>query len=1373
MQGRPDFAKRHERFQAVEDPSRVGMGMARSKASKRRLHLTVAATAAAGLVAGVTATSTAAAAPATAKLAHGVKASKLTAAGLKGTKAKTLPAGLPKKGRYAFLLKLDTKSTSSVYATIKKSRGTASARSAARAQLSTVTTAQNRTIGALPESSKVIYRTHAALAGVAVVTDVKNYAALRQISGVSAVYPIAPKTPSNSYAVPLQGGAAAWDATGDHGENATVAVIDTGVDYTHANFGGPGTVDAYNTAKANDADPVDPASYDHAKFNASTLDVNGNPAYMYDFAGDSYNADPNDPAYQPVPAPDPNPLDCNSHGSHVAGTAAGYGENADGSTYTGTYDADTPFDQLRIGPGMAPKARLYAYKIFGCEGSTNVTGEAIDKAMDPNGDGDTSDHADVVNMSLGSDYTFPDDGDSILTNEASQIAGVTMVVASGNGGDIYDIGGSPGNAVRAIAVASSQDAYAQTDALHVTAPGNIAGDYASERSIAYDWQTEPDLIGDVVALSDPANQDGCLTFSDADKAAVDGKIVFEEWTDTDADRRCGSVARATKLAATNAIGFIFGDDEESFAAGITGSETIPGVLVSKSGADAIRTELQAGHTVTVNGTTLAGFRQIISGLDDTVSSFSSRGIRDEGNVKPDVTAVGSTVFSTGMGTGNEGLNDSGTSMATPMVAGTAALVVSQHPDWTPEQVKADIMNTADADLYRDPDFSGAKYAPNRVGAGRIDVNAALSNSVLAYTTDGPGGTSTGNVSASFGPIPLTAADGVTVKTKTIKVQNTGLDPVSYDVGFDDRTTIPGATYTVSPSSVTVDPQSSTTVTLTLTIDPSELTKTIDPTVERETGGNPRQYVADASGLVMFTNDDPSVQSLRVPAYAAPRPASDMTQAASLTMPSGSMQSALLPLTGQPVDQGSGAETVQSIVAGFELQATSGPAPQCSATVTENCWDIPSQRAADLKYVGTTSDAPQLRANGENPLTAGSAYFALSTQHSFRNPVGALQYLVWIDSNGDNQPDSVLLTARIPASTSDTDVMVSELIDLNTFDVLDAEPINAALGDTDTAVFDSDTFVLPVAIGAIPGVDATHSRIKYVVEAYDGYHSSPVDSVGGFNITGTTFTSSLSMDVLNPGLSVAGSYTGHSSPLLFQDSPGSVLAIRRNAASYAADHGQGALMVHFHNEVGAKAQVVTLKKQAASVKLAMAPNPVAQNSATTATITVSGSSGTPTGSVTLRRTDGRRPTNIASATLVNGKATLKYTPKSRGRYHYQAIYSGDANYNAATSATVSLVVEPRPRPRVRLSMSPNPVVHRHTVTVTITVSGAVGTPTGTVTLRRTDGRTPANVASGPLVHGRATLKYTPKSKGTYHYQARYAGSSSYSAGYSPTVALRIT
>jgi subtilisin family serine protease len=1253
--------------------------MGRIRGGKARLPLIAAATVAAAVMGTLSSVGSAAAAPASPKLAPGIATPKhpLTAASARATSlpralhktpknstedGATLPAGVPTSGRYAFLLKLSTTTTQTAY-NGARSQGTAAARAAAKSQLAAVTAAQNAVISALPSSSRLLYRTHAVLAGLAVNTDVKNYGALTRLAGVAAVYPIAPKSATNSYAVPLQHAPEAWTAYGDLGADSTVAIIDTGVDYTHADFGGSGDPADYTAAKAQLGQPVSPNEFPGPKV------IGG-----YDLAGDAYNADPTDPDYNPVPAPDPYPLDCNSHGTHVAGTVAGYGENADGSTYTGAYNTSTPFDTMRIGPGMAPQAKLYAFRVFGCAGSTDLVAAAIDRAADPNQDGDTSDHADVINMSLGSDYGSPQDGDSIVTNDAAAM-GITMAVASGNGGDLYDVGGSPGNAPRTIAVAASVDAYSQVDTLTITAPGSIAGDYAAERSIAYGWGADPDLAGDVARLvgddlDGNPNLDGCSDFSrwtQAEKDSVSGKIAFVEWTDDDAARRCGSVARSANLAAAGATGFIFADDEEVFAAGITGSTQIPGVLVAKSGGDAIRTELLAGHTVTVSGTTASSFRQVLPSLNDTLAGFSSRGIGDAGNVKPDVTAVGASVFSAGNGTGTEGLNDSGTSMATPMVAGTAALVHSKHPEWNTEQVKADIMNTAGQDLWTGTNHTGTEYAPNRVGTGRIDVKAALDNTTLAYTIDNAtDGTDNGSVSASFGPLAIVPSATPTVVHKTIKVQNTSLAAVSYQVSFVDRTTVPGATYSVSPSSITLDPRSSKTVTVTLTINSNQLTKTIDPTMSRTQGGLPREYKADASGIVLF--DGVGVPDLRVPAYAAPRPASAMTQAASLTLPTGTVQSAFLPLSGTPVNQGTGNTAVRSTVAGFELQASSGLAPSCSNTVTSGCVHFPDERAADLKYVGATTDAPQLATIGKSVLTSpdGLAYFSITTQGPWRTAASSQEFDIYIDSTNDGVPDSVLFNTRL----TDSDTLVTELFDLNTGHVIDIEGINDRLGNTDTALLDSDTLVMPVAVSALAGLSGAHPRINYAVFSFSPYQSDPVDQVGDISGTGH-LVRPLSMDVTRPGVTVFGSYDGSASPLLFQDSPGSVLKVRRDAPAFGVDHGLGAMIVHFHNTVAHKAQVLLLKtKPAVTVKLSATK--VASGQSITITITVSKTSGVvPTGRVTLFNVKAGKPS--ATATLVNGTATVRVTPHTPGTYVHRADYSGDGNYLSASSANFTFVV----------------------------------------------------------------------------------------------------
>jgi subtilisin family serine protease len=135
-----------------------------------------------------------------------------------------------------------------------------------------------------------------------------------------------------------------------------------------------------------------------------------------------------------VPQPDPNPLDCNGHGSHVAGTAAGGGVNADGTSYTGPYDATTPSRSFTVGPGVAPQADLYAVRVFGCNGSTNVVVPAIDWAVDHG--------MDVINMSLGSSFGRADDPDAQAAANAVA-AGVVVVASSGNSGPSPYLTGSP------------------------------------------------------------------------------------------------------------------------------------------------------------------------------------------------------------------------------------------------------------------------------------------------------------------------------------------------------------------------------------------------------------------------------------------------------------------------------------------------------------------------------------------------------------------------------------------------------------------------------------------------------------------------------------------------------------------------------------------------------------------------------------------------------------------------------------------------------------------------------------------------------------------------------------------------------------------
>src|SRR5260221_2038176 len=265
---------------------------------------------------------------------------------------------------------------------------------------------------------------------------VKELAAL---PGVIAVRPLQLMKPDNLRGIPLIGAPTVWQNLGLHGEGVKIAIIDTGIDYTHANFGGPGTAAAYTAAHAAETAPADAAV-----FGPSAPRIKGGT----DLVGDSYNADPNSPAFQPIPHPDPNPLDCNGHGSHVAGTAAGSGITSAGATYTGPYNAATLATpaNFSVGPGVAPKADLYAVRVFGCQGSTDVVVAPIDWAVDND--------MDVINMSLGSSFGSKDDPSALASTNAAK-AGVIVVASAGNSGFNPYITGSPATAEGAISVAAN------------------------------------------------------------------------------------------------------------------------------------------------------------------------------------------------------------------------------------------------------------------------------------------------------------------------------------------------------------------------------------------------------------------------------------------------------------------------------------------------------------------------------------------------------------------------------------------------------------------------------------------------------------------------------------------------------------------------------------------------------------------------------------------------------------------------------------------------------------------------------------------------------------------------------------------------------
>ncbi len=1175
--------------------------------------------------------------------------------GVKSSPSIGLASKTPRSGSVSVMLQLDARPASTAYAAgLKTGKKTAAA--ASEAQTDVVRAQQDTVVAALSRPATrgtVLFRTHALYAGVAVHTDASRLAAMAALPGVKAIVPLTAKKPSNAVTVPLTGAPESWQTTGETGEGVTIGVIDTGIDYTHADFGGPGTIGAYNAALATDTKT--PTYPDTAKV-----------AGGYDFAGDDYNPDPSADNYDPVPQPDTNPLDCEGHGSHVSGTAAGYGVNADGSTFTGPYDTDTPFASLRIGPGMAPGATLYALKVFGCEGSTDVVSEALDWAADPNGDGDLSDHLDVVNMSLGSDFGSPDDPDAVSTNNAV-IAGVTVVASMGNGGDLFEVGGSPGDATRSIAVAASDDPVDIYDGLAWAINNVDQENLVAQRSVAYDWANDPGItdqelvkIGDwSQPPSDSNNTDGCAPLSSGDAAIVAGKVPLLFWTDDDNARRCGSVARSGNVKAAGAIGSVFGDDAHRFAAGITGDTDIPVMEVNDDGTEALLSALASDPgdvTVTLTNALANSTKLVSSGPDDPtdeIAEFSSRGTTSGDVVKPDVSAPGVTVFSAAVGTGDAGVSESGTSMASPHTAGLAALVIGKHRGWNPEEVKAAIMGTADHSVYAEPAKQGQPLGINRAGLGRIDAKAAVDAQTLAYNADG-----SGSVSVSFGALDVTKKKTLTKKITVVNKRATST--ASYTVGLDGVDSLPGATWSVSPSAVSLPAGGSATLTVSLTVDPKQLSHKPEPSLDLDPlgAGTPalyREWLSVTDGYVVL---DPaggtSAGPVKVGVFAAPRASSTMSASSShvVVKGSGADKHGKITLKGNGVDNADGE---YSTVSAFELAATSGALPNCSATVLDDCIPFADVKSADIAYVGAGSSAPLY----DDPAD-GELYFAVGSQGQWRTAAGLVEFDVLFDVDHDGTPDAVTYSGRLDG----TDVMVATTLDLNTFDTIDIELMNDYGGGLDTATMHGDVMVLPVWIGALADYygEAFDGTVNYQVEGYSAYQSAPIDVVGGGG-SGLGLTLS--------GLAPAYFVSGDSGVTINSDQPGEKLSVHTNEASSSVDKAKGILLLHHLNATGDRAEVVKVKSQSkATLSLQDSTVNKGQHGKAKVTVTIPGTSTKPGGKVKVL--EGKKV--LAHGTLEHGKVTITLPKLSVGTHHLKAVYNGNGSTAGATSNKATLKVK---------------------------------------------------------------------------------------------------
>ena len=483
-----------------------------------------------------------------------------------------------------------------------------------------------------------------------------------------------------------------------------------------------------------------------------------------------------------------------AHGTHVSGTVA--------CDY-GLTNSMTTVDGVLVGYGVlgvAPGAQLGNYNVFP-DGVTNARSEDILNAYEAA----YADGMDVTNASIGGSHIPPCKGGTCPSNGKQDLvmvevnhldeAGMVNAVAAGNSGPGVNSIQSPGAAERAL-----------------TAGAVTVGHY-----IGVDVTNDTDAVSYAAAVGQfgpAADTTGTLSANLGTYCSGGGTHTGEiALIDRGACTFSTKIRNAQIAGAVGAIivNNVWGPPVSMAQDGTPNQPTIAGVQVSRADRAALSGAGSTGDTFTIHSA--AAYVQNLAD-SDYLAGFSSHGPTNvDFRIKPDVTAPGVNVLSSIPNSGPESCVPAfptpcwaffqGTSMATPHLAGSAAVVLGQHPAWAAWQVRSAIVNTANPNVFNGSAGSPATPItdPFAIGSGLEDLNAAV-NASLALDP----------VSVSFGTIPSGSG-----QTRSIGVTVTNLSGSSKSftptIGAGDAT----VHYSVS-GPVSIPAGGSTTVTVTVNAD---------------------------------------------------------------------------------------------------------------------------------------------------------------------------------------------------------------------------------------------------------------------------------------------------------------------------------------------------------------------------------------------------------------------------------------------------------------------------------------------------------------------------------------------------------------------------
>jgi subtilisin family serine protease len=533
------------------------------------------------------------------------------------------------------------------------------------------------------------------LDAVSAVVPADDVAAIAALPGVEAVYPDTLLKLDTDTTPGFLGAPTVWSALGGQesaGENVIVGVLDTGVWPEHPSFSDP---DPSGKPYAAPAPPI--SGTRQCEFSGG---ANPGPAFACNnklIAADRFMA-----TYEAVIGLLPDEFttarDDDGHGTHTSSTAAG---NA------GVSAAIFGIPRGTIS-GIAPRAHVEMFKVCGEAGCfTSDSAAAVQKAI--------QDNVNVINFSISGGNNPYSDAVELAFLDAYN-AGIFVAASAGNSGPTADTTSHRGPWVNTVAASTGPRAF--VDTVHVTASGGATLDLAG---VSLTHGVGPKSI--VVNAADPT----CLN-SAAPNTFTDKIVVCRR------GNPAGRVADGFNVLQGGATGMVLYNG----STGQTDQETDNHFL-------------PASHIQFANGTALVAFiaahpdamATISTGVTgsqqaDVMASFSSRGGPGQslGVSKPDITAPGVQILAgaspqhvgppEGVALGPQGelfQAIAGTSMSSPHIAGSGALIKALHPSWTPGQIKSAIMTTAKtAGLVKEDGVT--PFDAFDAGSGRVDLHFA-------------------------------------------------------------------------------------------------------------------------------------------------------------------------------------------------------------------------------------------------------------------------------------------------------------------------------------------------------------------------------------------------------------------------------------------------------------------------------------------------------------------------------------------------------------------------------------------------------------------------------------------------------------------------